>query len=77
MTRPPSCATDSDALADAFGQRVAAHLDAGLDAMPADIGERLRFAREQAVMKRAALARAVPVQRPVATMLTDDVAQLV
>lgn len=37
---------------DEFGQRVAARLSAGNQALPHDIGERLRVARAQAVAQR-------------------------
>ncbi len=48
---------------DAFGKRVAARLNHGLDEVHPDISERLRFAREQALAaRRAAQPRAVPAQ---------------
>lgn len=48
---------------DAFGKRVAARLNHGLDEVHPDISERLRFAREQALAaRRAAQPQAVPVQ---------------
>lgn len=42
----------TDTLQNRFGLRVAARLSAGTDALPHDIGERLRVAREQAVSRR-------------------------
>lgn len=47
---------------DEFGQRVAARLSAGNQALPHDIGERLRVARAQAVAQRkqAPQLRAAP-----------------
>ncbi|WP_219219914.1 DUF3619 family protein [Variovorax boronicumulans] len=44
-----------------FGRRVAARLSAGTDALPHDIGERLRVARAQALARRKLPARAAPV----------------
>lgn len=41
-----------ETLQNRFGLRVAAHLSSGADALPHDIGERLRVAREQAVARR-------------------------
>ena len=41
-----------DTLQNRFGLRVAAHLSAGAQALPHDIGERLRVARSQAVAHR-------------------------
>lgn len=48
--------------ADRYGLRVAALLEQGAAALPHDIGERLRVARQQAVQhrRRAAVAAAVP-----------------
>jgi hypothetical protein len=46
-----------------FGARVAAALNEGTRELPHDIGERLRFARTQA------LAKAAQAQRPVATAM--------
>lgn len=59
-----STPTPSQELAvDAFGKRVAARLNHGLNEVHPDISERLRFAREQALSaRRAAQPRAVPVQ---------------
>jgi hypothetical protein len=42
----------TDALQNRFGLRVAARLSAGAEALPHDIGERLRAAREQALAQR-------------------------
>ena len=42
----------TDTLHNRFGLRVAARLSAGAEALPHDIGERLRVAREQAVARR-------------------------
>jgi hypothetical protein len=47
-----SISSASDAAEARFGQRIAAHLSAGTDAMPHDISERLRVARAQAVLRR-------------------------
>lgn len=44
-----------------FGRRVAARLSTGTDALPHDIGERLRVARSQALARRKLPARAAPV----------------
>lgn len=44
-----------------FGRRVAARLSAGTDALPHDIGERLRVARSQALARRKLPPRAAPV----------------
>lgn len=46
--------------ADHFGRRIAARLSEGADALPHDITERLRVARQQALAKRK-----VPVAQPV------------
>jgi len=48
-----------DALEARFGRRLAARLTEGSEALPHDISERLRFAREQA-LQRARTASAVP-----------------
>ena len=42
----------TDTLHNRFGLRVAARLSAGAEALPHDIGERLRAAREQALARR-------------------------
>lgn len=42
----------TDTLQNRFGLRVAARLSAGAEALPHDIGERLRVAREQALARR-------------------------
>lgn len=47
-----SISSANDAAEAQFGRRVAAHLSAGTDAMPHDIGERLRVARAQALAHR-------------------------
>lgn len=47
-----------DTLQNRFGLRVAAHLSAGTHALPHDVTERLRIAREQALAKRKQPARA-------------------
>ena len=52
---PPNA--EFEARADRFGQRIAAGLTAHNAALPHDVTERLRFAREQA-LARAAMARA-------------------
>ncbi len=54
---PPSSVAENE-----FGQRVAARLSAGNQALPHDIGERLRVARAQAVAQRkqAPQLRAAP-----------------
>ena len=56
-----SFSPSGDALEAQFGRRVAARLSAGTDAMPHDIGERLRVARAQALARRRLPARATPV----------------
>lgn len=50
---------DPDALEARFGLRVTAHLSA--QALPSDINERLRFAREQALTRRKRQMAAAPV----------------
>ena len=52
-----------DALEARFGRRLAARLTEGSEALPADISERLRFAREQA-LERARAASTVPAAVP-------------
>ena len=54
-----------DALEARFGRRVAARLTEGSEALPHDLSERLRFAREQALQR--ARTSAVPVAAPVPT----------
>jgi hypothetical protein len=48
---------DRDAAQGLFARGIVAHLNADMDRLPADIGERLRFAREGA-LEKARLARA-------------------
>lgn len=50
MTHPVQHQTEI--LQDCFGLKVAARLSAGSDALPHDISERLRFARQQALSRR-------------------------
>lgn len=57
MSTPNFSVADLDARVDRFGRGVASRLSERTAAMPHDVTERLRFAREQAVA-RAALARA-------------------
>lgn len=57
MNSPSTNSADLDARAARFGQRVAAGLTERSQALPHDVAERLRFAREQA-LARAAAARA-------------------
>ena len=52
-----------DALEARFGRRLAARLTEGSEALPHDISERLRFAREQA-LQRARAASGVPAAMP-------------
>jgi len=56
-----SLSTSGDVLQAQFGRRVAARLSSGTDALPHDIGERLRVARAQALARRRLPARATPV----------------
>lgn len=58
--RPPF--SDNQRAYDAFGQRIAARLNKGLDEVHPAISQRLRFAREQAVRKRAALGKKSPTK---------------
>ena len=60
MSYPTS--SDGQCAYDAFGQRIAARLNKGLDDIHPDISQRLRFAREQAVSKSAALGRTAPTK---------------
>ncbi len=53
-----------DAIQGRFALRVAAHLTERSDSLAADLGERLRFARENA-LARAQAARAVQSSQPV------------
>ncbi len=52
--------TSSSAAEDQFGQRLAARLSAGNQALPHDIGERLRVARSQAMAARKLPAQLRP-----------------
>jgi hypothetical protein len=54
-----------DALEARFGRRMAACLTESADALPHDVSERLRFARERA-LERARAASAAPASRPAA-----------
>lgn len=56
-----SISSANDAAEARFGHRVAARLSAGTDAMPHDIGERLRVARAQAVARRKQIERPAAV----------------
>lgn len=60
MSYPTS--SDNQRAYDAFGQRIAARLNKSLDEMHPDILQRLRFAREQAIRKSAALGRTAPTK---------------
>lgn len=53
---------DNERAYDALGNRIAARLNEGLDEVHSDILQRLRFAREQAVSKSAALGRTAPAK---------------
>ncbi|WP_240635917.1 DUF3619 family protein [Caldimonas tepidiphila] len=53
---------DPDALEARFGLRIGAQLNAAADALPHDITERLRFAREQALQRQRLAAQ--PVAAP-------------
>lgn len=52
-----SISSSNESLEARFGRRVAARLSAGTEALPHDIGERLRVARAQAVAQRQQPAR--------------------
>lgn len=54
MNQDPSklLPTEQEALEARFGLRVGAHLNAAAEALPHDITERLRFAREQALARQ-------------------------
>lgn len=67
---PPNA--ELEARADRFGQRIAAGLTAHNAALPHDVTERLRFAREQA-LARAAMARAAAATATVATPAVTQV----
>ena len=54
--------SDKQRAYDAFGQRIAARLNKGLDEVLPDISQRLRFAREQAVRKSVALGQTSPTK---------------
>ena len=56
-TRMPTHSPDLDGLQARFGVRVAALLGERANAAPADISERLRFAREQAITRGQAARR--------------------
>jgi Protein of unknown function (DUF3619) len=58
-----------DSLEARFAMRVAARLTEQTLSLPADIGERLRFAREQA-LARAGVARAAAVAQPQVSILS-------
>ena len=55
-----------DALEARFGRRLAARLTESADALPHDVSERLRFARERALerARAATVASATPASRP-------------
>lgn len=67
-----SAAKDLDAKVDRFGLQVAAGLTERSNALPHDVTERLRFAREQALARaaqaRAARTAAAPASTPVVQM---------
>lgn len=67
---------DQEARMARFGLSVAAGLNAQCEQLPADIGERLRFAREQAMLKAKAARLAQPelVQQAVAVPQGDKLA---
>ena len=66
---------DHDSLEARFAMRVAARLNEQALSISPDIGERLRFAREQA-MARAGLARAAAIAQPQLTVLNGASAAL-
>lgn len=75
---PPA---EAQALEARFGLRVAAHLHESSAALPHDIGERLRVARQQAVARaqqttraRASAARALPLAQTHTTSLGSSAA---
>lgn len=51
----------ADSLQDRFARRVAARLSEAAEATPPDIETRLRFAREQALLRARAVRQAAPV----------------
>ena len=62
-------AVGPDSLEARFAMRVTARLNEQTLSLPADIGERLRFAREQA-LARAGVARAAALAQPQLTILS-------
>ncbi len=65
----------AEILQNRFGLRVAARLSAGAEALPHDIGERLRVARQQALAQRRQPARAARL-RPAGAAAPGGVASL-
>lgn len=60
---PPQHRDDAnERAADAFGKRIAARLNTGLEELHPDISERLQFARKKALQKRAAVVAAAPIR---------------
>lgn len=74
MKNPTTTPVSAEAAEARFGFRVAARLNEAADELDADIGERLRFAREQA-LERARLARAAQ-SRPALSLSAGAVAVL-
>lgn len=62
---------DLDALQSRFALRVTASLSEQADALPHDIGERLRVAREQAVARARQARLAQPVAAPQVSLLAQ------
>ncbi len=60
----PHFSQELDAKVTRFGLRVAASLTEQSDSLPHDVSERLRFAREQALMKAQAARKAQPATAP-------------
>ena len=60
-----SCLPDRDGLEARFGVRVASMLGERAQATPADVSERLRFAREQAISRAQAARRLASAPAPV------------
>ena len=57
-----SSVSDNERACDAFGQRIVARLNKGLDEVHPDISQRLAWARQQAIAKSAALGRTAPAK---------------
>jgi Protein of unknown function (DUF3619) len=63
MKKSVAFSSELEARMAAFGQSIARHLDDSSQALPHDVSERLRFAREQAI-SRARAARVAQVTSP-------------